>query len=222
TMTNVKTIMFTALLALMIAVPVSAQTIMTKDLIVTVESDSPLFGNLFAVDAENSNEFILDPSSFFALAAGPMSVDSALQSVTLSIKVKDDSDFVLPGITVKESGDYGIGVPTGGEGSVFANQRIAALNLGNISSSNMFFSDTPAGGEEALPEWSVESTLEFEPVSYLLLEVQNLLVAENVESGTTLIDKKLIEFAPVPLPATVWLFGSVLAALGLFRRNSIK
>ena len=57
------------------------------------------------------------------------------------------------------------------------------------------------------------------------IDVTNTLTADTSATGEfALVQKKLgavqIEITAVPVPAAVWLFGSVLATLGLFRRHA--
>ena len=210
-----------ALLLLGLTLPASAAMIMTDDLTFTYD-DSTLFGELIVVDSAN-NVVAFIPTEFSAVAIGA-AIDGALDSVKVTITIKEDSDFVFPGVKITEDGDFVVGLPNGTDGvnSVRANMVTRNLNMDQME--DTFFEDevTPEDPNDGNGQWEI-STFHggISELTTLEILIENSLTAVNTEELTqSFIDKKGVEITFVPVPAAVWLFGSVLATLGLFRKKA--
>ncbi|MEM8844710.1 MAG: VPLPA-CTERM sorting domain-containing protein [Pseudomonadota bacterium] len=212
-----------AFVLLGLSLSASAAIVETDDLIFDYD-DSTLFGTLVVIDSEaNTVRFV--PTEFKAIAEGA-AVDNAIASILVTVTIKDDSDFVFPGVQITETGDFVVGLPNGenGANSVRANLFTEVFGNGEGVLQDTFFEDetTPANPEDPNGTFEVmTSHTGISELSSIMLFIENSLNATNTEISTSsFIDKKGVEITFVPVPAAVWLFGSVLATLGLFRKRA--
>ena len=129
-------------------------------------------------------------------------------------------------IKVDESGDYRI---VGGD-SVDVTLRLQALNLASLETAvvtEVFAATADTGG--ATPDWTltgiVDPAAAFDGFANRInLGVQNTLTAQTDANGELAwIQKKFVLTVTtvVPVPASVWLFGSALGLLGWIRRRTL-
>ena len=132
----------------------------------------------------------------------------------------EDIEFIM----VVEQGDYEI-----------INGDSATVDLYLQASSNVDFFDFTSttssldfnGDSGGIQRWRLDATLNpaadfFSPANSMAVNIQNTLQAFTDENGESAwIQKKIVlgVNTVVPLPASVWLFGSALAGLGWLRRK---
>lgn len=186
----------------------------------------------FGVGTVIGNAIYFAPTDFSAQSTNG-SPGGVINTETLNIRVyvKEGSDFVIDGGHLVENGDYFL---QGGGSSVTAGGRFWARSNTNGLSTEEFFSAGTLDTQNAFTPWSAEATLDFDDVAGwgedtdVLFQLQNNLIANTAENGElALIQKKDgsigIEVMPeIPLPGTVWLFGSALLGLAGFRSQKSK
>ena len=215
--TKLHALVLSVLLLIFTAAPASAFTVdgmaMTDDVLFewdykTVGADL-LYGNPTIIDGS----LVFLPSTFVAKDPGGFSSPDQVNGV-VDIRITAKEGF-LQSLNVKENGDAIIttGMNTSGSATwalgTFINGFSGILTFDTLTETSL---------------WSTEHDRDLSedaPVS-LILTVENTLVANHNVDGTALIQKKgiIITTTAVPVPAAVWMFGSVLATLGLFRRQA--
>ena len=216
--TKLHTLLFSALILFFVALPASA-----------VMMEGPMDGfddyligdnvrydfqtSLFGTPTIDGDTLMFTPSDFDATAVGP---GSAEEGETFLIKITSLNGLALDTVNIAESGDYQII-----NGMYMGTSVTWALGT-FIDGVNPILSDdtTSAPGFNT---WGTEHTHEDLAAESVILTVQNQLFATASSVGSfAKIEKKNLDITTtvVPVPAAVWMFGSVLATLGLFRRKA--
>ena len=214
--------LFSVLFLLFFALPASAAIVQveTADLIYEYDN-STLFGDLYITNYDE-NTVAFKPTEFDVQSNNLDGSVSLIDKIVVDIWVKDEANFNITKLRVVEKGDYNVGVPNGDDGvnSVRANLYTDINGVEN----NVFFETNVSDPNAPNPEYKIVNTHHLDGSdNHLLLYIENQLQAVNLQNGTlSFIDKKLVRIAStvVPVPAAVWLFGSVLATLGLFRKRA--
>ena len=218
TQNKIQKLALSILMLVAISLPASAAIVsIDNGLIQYTYDDSSLFGTAIL----DGNDLVFNDIDYFAaLSVNGMGADLVSETLDIKITLLSD-DLTVPQLYISEQGDYVLrgGTTTG------ANLQ-TRINGGDIMN-DTFTGDTTTGGDNGLPpeNWSLSTlhnvNLDGEG-SMLTLTIEDILTAISGEDGDiAFIEKKSpLRISVVPVPAAVWLFGSVLATLGLFRKRA--
>jgi hypothetical protein len=225
-MTNISKL-FTAILVLFVTSLVTtatasmctadgSTTTCENDFVIYEYENNTLFGEALGIDADNQLVFLIGDMS--ASKSNMPGTTSLRETLDVKITVKEGT---LASLNIFELGDYKISQGQNVEADLgtFVTEPMTGFDSDQFSSLN---ENSPNDG--TLTEWSLENTHELSGEATMAnLLIQNLLLARiSTITEFALIDKKRLEigYTVVPLPAAVWMFGSVLATLGLFRKKA--
>jgi len=209
---------------LFIASPINAATV-TKigtDVNFTYD-DATLYGAGWVV----GNKLFFLPTDFENESTDGSNPGVVTDTLNILVSQNTNTSFFIDSIEVAESGDY---LLNGAGSSVAASlfTSVTSLTIG-ASPTNTVLEQTgtinsPQDGSTNL--WNLTNTNDWawENETSILFQIQNNLTANTTASGeTAFIQKKnvpiQISVATIPVPAAVWLFGSALVGLALFKRR---
>lgn len=217
--TKLHTLLLSALMLMFLASPASAFIVAGSqmgDNVLFEWEDPTLFGTPTVV----GDTLMFTPTAFKAQSAGMVAPDLVNRTFLIRVTAKDNvAGLALANII--ENGDWFTTTAMVNNASVFwgLGTYIDGEPESEILSSDLL--DTPSG---VLTPWGTEHNHELDGQTSIILTIQNTLVATSGMGSTALIEKKGLDIeittTPVPVPAAVWMFGSVLATLGLFRKKA--
>lgn len=194
--------------------------------------DATLFGEAMVI----GNNIFFQPTDFLAESLNGEGTVTANETLTVNVKVKPESSgFKLTEFLLAEQGDYklsGAGSEVDVSGLFKATSQTKLCGLILPCTDQEIFTAGPltvSGG--VLTEWDVMADINLADTSGWVSDTEVNLTLENLLTATTVSDpsqafvqKKLggigvIINPVVPVPASVWLFGSALGFLGWLRRR---
>lgn len=195
---------------------------------VTFSFDESALDGLFGSYSIQGDTLLFTPSQFVANVngGGPVAIQTA-NATTPLISVSANAGYQLSGLRLNEQGDYfriessPLSSFVGAAGQFIVNNQasefVTNLPLTNVTT----FASLAAGAQFATTPWTVSEDVALQVASATVL-VQNVLVAGALSGSSAFIEKKLIAIGawttPVPLPAAIWGFGTVL--LGFVSMNA--
>ena len=220
--TKLQALIISALILLFAALPASAAMIFENEDIKYELLNGPSMygGNPTLIGT--SLVFTFD-EDYRAEQSGNNPPDNVFETLNFKVTILNEA-LILGGVNVNEGGDWKI---TGGTsvsydlGTVVT--EFSGPNAGMPQQENS--GNTEGAILPSATAWTASTSHELSGEGTMfLLSVENNLSANSAGMlNNAWIDKKFISITtvttPVPVPAAVWMFGSVLATLGLFRRK---
>ena len=215
--------------------------------IVSIESDNYIFtyddSTLFgSANVINDSIFFL-PTDFSAVSLNQEGAVLTTDMVDIVVQAKPESSVLIDGISIFEQGDYRLH-GTGSSVDVAAYVQISSFTsvcnafllmpciTSDVLIPNQLFSSTEELVElNTLATWNLSGYIDLGANpdwgndSHINLRLQNNLYATAISAGDLAqIEKKfgglgVQVVSEIPVPSTVWLFGSALISLVLARRK---
>ncbi len=192
-------------------------------------NDATLYGTGSVV----GNSIFFSPTTFKAESLNTAGVDTANETLNITVTVKPSSSYVITEFALVELGDY---LLNGSSSSVDASGR---LQVSSLTKTCGFFACTDseiftAGAlttTGVLTDWSASADIDFADTAgwitdtNVMAQIQNDLTAISTVNGESAMVQKKFEGVglvvnPIPVPAAAWLFGSALGLLGWLRRRA--
>lgn len=209
---------------LSMAIPLNAATV-TKvgtDVNFTYD-DATLYGAGWVV----GNKLFFLPTDFENESTNGSNPGVVTDTLNIVISQNTNTSFFIDSLEVSESGDY---LLNGVGSSVAASLYTSVTSLTMATSATDTVVDqtgtisSPQDGSTNL--WNLTNSHDWawENETSILFQIQNNLTANTAASGeTAFIQKKnvpiQISVATIPVPAAIWLFGSALVGLTIFKRK---
>ncbi len=186
------------------------------------------------------NTIFFTPNTFKAESLDGAGIVTATASLDIRIEVLEPLDWAMSAFHLIEEGDYKINKIIGGGASASA---VGTLTVDSQTSAFSTFNDFDAGTlpatEGALAPWSAGTSIfladtpDWDQDTDVIMTLDNTLSAYSEVSGeVAFIEKKFqgtaigitaaLAPAVIPVPATVWLFGSALMGFVVVARRKRK
>lgn len=208
--------------------------------LVTVENDNLVFqyddATLWGAGTLVGNSLLFSPLNFKAESTNGegLVTENGLNTVVIDVWVKAGSNFLIDGASLYEEGDYQL-IGDNSWVDVTGELRVRSLTDLSLSAIDTIETSNPLTTKNQLTDWDANANVDFDDVAgwgtdtHVRVTLENLLRASTHEEDPSLafVQKKDgiigLEIMPeVPLPGTVWLFGSALLGLAGFRHQKNK
>ena len=182
---------------------------------------------LYGTGVVFGNSIFFTPAAFLAESLDGAGLDTSTATLNIDINATTDG-FSMNNFTIYEDGDYrlkGSGASVSADAFFRATSLTTACGFPPCQDEVLFDAGTLTDADGALALWDMGASLNlfWGNDTDVRLTVQNTLTAETLASGEiAFIQKKFsITIPEVPVPATVWLFGSgLLGLIGVARRKT--